>query len=115
MKKPENEKKYLIGIDDGFARKVVFINRQAFPDRNLSKIMPYVEQTGNEEKFLGFYALHQQFIHIWIISTKFNGMVSTVTKVLFMRSMNAAIRTLLFIVTYASLMNTKLALQLANL
>ena len=54
--KKENEKIYQIAVDEGFARKVVFINRDAFPDRNLSKVMPLVEQAGNEEKFRGFHA-----------------------------------------------------------
>jgi hypothetical protein len=56
--KPENEKKYLIGVDEGYCRKIAFIDKNStdFADRNLAKVMKYVEQAGNEEKFRGFYA-----------------------------------------------------------
>lgn len=58
MSKNENEKIYRIAKDEGFARKIVFINKElknkGYP--NLPSIMPIVEQAGNEEKFKGFYA-----------------------------------------------------------
>lgn len=55
--KSENEKKFLIGKDDGHIRKIALIDgakKEFYP--NLSKILPIVEQTGNEERFRGFYA-----------------------------------------------------------
>ena len=53
----ENEKtNYEISDDPGHPRKVVFICKDAFPDRNLAKVMPLVEQAGNEEKYRGFHA-----------------------------------------------------------
>lgn len=57
MKKPENEKKnYQIAVDEGFARKIVFINKHAFITRSLSEIIPLAEEAGDEEKFRGFHA-----------------------------------------------------------
>lgn len=49
---------YLIGKDEGFARKIVFINLNSkdFGNRNIGLVMPIVERTGKDEKFRGFYA-----------------------------------------------------------
>jgi hypothetical protein len=54
----ENEKKYLIGTDNGYAMKVAFIQKGSkdFADRKLSTIMKFVELAGDEEKNRGFHA-----------------------------------------------------------
>ena len=58
MEKNEKEKIYRIADDPGYVRKIAFIDKSVKAkglDR-LSKIMPFVEEAGNEMKFKGFYA-----------------------------------------------------------
>lgn len=56
--KTEKAKNYQIADDPGYARKIVFINKQSssFECPNLSKVMPIIEDAGNDEKFKGFLA-----------------------------------------------------------
>jgi hypothetical protein len=54
----DKEKVYIFAEDPGYARKIVFINKDAneFKSRNLSLVMPIVEKTGNEDQYLGYLA-----------------------------------------------------------
>ncbi len=50
------EKKYLIGKDDGYVRKIAFIDQREIGGKLTTEIMDIVEKSGNSEKYLGFEA-----------------------------------------------------------
>lgn len=56
--KNEKSKNYQIGDDPGYARKIVFVNKQSndFESPNIRNVMPIIEECGDEEKFKGFLA-----------------------------------------------------------
>lgn len=56
--KNEKQKNYRLADDPGYARKIAFVNKQSkdFESPNISKVIPIIEASGNEEKYKGYYA-----------------------------------------------------------
>ncbi len=53
----DSTKNYLLVKDEGFVRKIVFLNKDSREDfRNLANVIPEVEQTGDTEKYRGYFA-----------------------------------------------------------
>lgn len=54
--KAAKEKKYLIGNDEGYVRKVAFVNKAKKAEYDRTRVLSIVEESGNSPEFKGFYA-----------------------------------------------------------